>query len=785
MQLALCVRFARSLRFLAIALLVVLASVHAERAAADVDWSTIEPSIVVVGYAKGGVFESYGTAFCVKSDATTSTFLTADHVVHPKSAPLAGYSLVILTPNSRTPIPASDAQLPHSSAVDLAEVSVRVGQIPAMTISPRAARTRDPIVAAGYPYVVGSQLFRGETGITSSALDGRVTNASLKGNLLIAYAVVGGAVDRGASGGPLVDPQTGNVYGVIHSFVPGSPIQVLTAGERAQVGLPQAPPSANLLSASYTSIAIARDVVVAFLNPGTQPLPSSVAIGGEEITGATAVDAVLQSTAAQGDAVAQNTLGMMYQYGSYVAQDYTQARRYFQLAAAQGDADAQNNLGVLDQYGLGGPKNLAAALRAFQAAARGSAKAEANLGYLYANGIGVERNDVLAFQAFQRSAAQGDALGESNLGWMYDPRRNSQGVPADPAQAEKYYRLAAKQIADTGFYSLAGVQQGFSARLIAVERNPQWAAMTPNGREVYVTNLDSNSVSVIDTTTNTVTHTLQVGTNPWVVVMGPDGRHAYVANNNGGSISVIDTATKSSELIRTDSPSVRDIAITPDGRRLFLAMEYAGLEVVDLPSGTVEKISSVMCPEGLAIMRNGKRLYVSYQCTGPGGRPGHDAVGVYDLDPGKPCRRTDTSGCAFSGAITGFPNVGGKLALSPDGSQLWLNGSDACSQPAYDHAGCAMVPGSVINVIDTRTNTALRTIVFRPEEGNGPFAFVPNGNAVLIGGGTLLKRMDWRRMTFLQPLPVGSGGLAAFTPDGSRAYQPVPGQNAVAVIAVR
>ena len=53
-----------------------------------------------------------------------------------------------------------------------------------------------------------------------------------------------------------------------------------------------------------------------------------------------------------------------------------------------------------------------------------------------------------------------------------------------------------------------------------------------------------NTVSVIDTATNTVTATVNVGRSPAGVAVTPDGRKVYVANRlDAGTVSVIDTAT--------------------------------------------------------------------------------------------------------------------------------------------------------------------------------------------------------------------------------------------------
>jgi len=59
----------------------------------------------------------------------------------------------------------------------------------------------------------------------------------------------------------------------------------------------------------------------------------------------------------------------------------------------------------------------------------------------------------------------------------------------------------------------------------------------------YVTNADSNTVSVIARSTNTVVATVPVGGDPNGVAITPDGAFAYVANRAAESVSVIDTST--------------------------------------------------------------------------------------------------------------------------------------------------------------------------------------------------------------------------------------------------
>jgi YVTN family beta-propeller protein len=67
--------------------------------------------------------------------------------------------------------------------------------------------------------------------------------------------------------------------------------------------------------------------------------------------------------------------------------------------------------------------------------------------------------------------------------------------------------------------------------------------VTPDGKRAYVANDNSNTVSVIETATNTVVATVAVGSAPLRVAVTPDGKHAYVTNDNSNTVSVIDTAT--------------------------------------------------------------------------------------------------------------------------------------------------------------------------------------------------------------------------------------------------
>ena len=62
---------------------------------------------------------------------------------------------------------------------------------------------------------------------------------------------------------------------------------------------------------------------------------------------------LLRDVADQGVTEAQRYLGELYRKGGDVAQDFDEARRWYQLAAAKGDILSQAGLGELYRYGYG------------------------------------------------------------------------------------------------------------------------------------------------------------------------------------------------------------------------------------------------------------------------------------------------------------------------------------------------------------------------------------------------------------------------------------------------
>lgn len=147
--------------------------------------------------------------------------------------------------------------------------------------------------------------------------------------------------------------------------------------------------------------------------------------------------------AEQGDARAQNNLGILYRNGEGLVQDFAQARAWLLRSAAQGHAQAQYSLGVMYDFGYGVPQNYAEALRWYQqAAALGNADAQYSLGVLFAEGRGVSSSLPEAARWYGQAAQLGHANAQNILARMYV---EGEGVALDRDEALRLFTLAAAQ----------------------------------------------------------------------------------------------------------------------------------------------------------------------------------------------------------------------------------------------------------------------------------------------------------------------------------------------------
>lgn len=126
---------------------------------------------------------------------------------------------------------------------------------------------------------------------------------------------------------------------------------------------------------------------------------------------------------------------------AYQRGDYATALHLLRPLVDQGNADAQDILGVMYFVGQGVPQNRAEAIRLYRLAAeQGNAHAQDNLGFAYHDGVGVQQDYAEAAKWYGKAADQDNIDAQFNLGGLYEL---GTGVPQDYVLAYMWFELVA------------------------------------------------------------------------------------------------------------------------------------------------------------------------------------------------------------------------------------------------------------------------------------------------------------------------------------------------------
>jgi YVTN family beta-propeller protein len=78
----------------------------------------------------------------------------------------------------------------------------------------------------------------------------------------------------------------------------------------------------------------------------------------------------------------------------------------------------------------------------------------------------------------------------------------------------------------------------------AGEIKPMGLALSPDAKTLYVSTGRGHKVFAVDTTTNQVTASFEVGLRPWGIAVSPDGKTLFTANGPSNDLSVVDLASQ-------------------------------------------------------------------------------------------------------------------------------------------------------------------------------------------------------------------------------------------------
>jgi YVTN family beta-propeller protein len=153
---------------------------------------------------------------------------------------------------------------------------------------------------------------------------------------------------------------------------------------------------------------------------------------------------------------------------------------------------------------------------------------------------------------------------------------------------------------------------------VPVLANPHWVVVDKKTGQIYVTNHMSARVTVLNSSTNAIITTIQVGETPHSAALSPDGSRLAVTSYNGDTVFLINTAT---DQMIGQIPVGReplDITYSPDGRYLFTANNLDNtVTVIDTADyRVIDEIPTGKGPTSISVLPNGRQAYVTDENSG-------------------------------------------------------------------------------------------------------------------------------------------------------------------------
>jgi serine/threonine-protein kinase len=285
--------------------------------------------------------------------------------------------------------------------------------------------------------------------------------------------------------------------------------------------------------------------------------------------------------------------------------------------------------------------------------------------------------------------------------------------------------------------------------LIHVGPSPRNVALTADGKRLFATNRDDDTVSVVDTAKAEVVQTMQVsdGGGPEGIAVTPDGRSTFVVDNAAAAVDVIDNATGAVRRTIPVSVSPTDVAVSADGKAAYVTTTDGGALIALGTRGVDKAVSVDGAAQSLALSVDGRTAYVT------------DSVGNCLLV-------VDTAGFTVTRRIPVGSTPDG-VALSPDGRTAYV----------------VDIEDDALSVVDLAAGAVVATI----EVGQRPISVAvdPDGRTAYVTNNESdsVSVIDTGSRSLVGSVEVGPAPEAVvMAPDGSRAYVVNSGNGTISVL---
>ena len=325
-----------------------------------------------------------------------------------------------------------------------------------------------------------------------------------------------------------------------------------------------------------------------------------------------------------------------------------------------------------------------------------------------------------------------------------------------------------------------------STATIGVGTRPSGLAITLDGDFIYVANVNSDTVSVINSSTNAVVKTISGFDQPNSIKINPSGTKAYVTNSNilgVSTVSVIDINSLHKTTYNTIISTIvgfsapYSMAITLDGKFGYVAnFASASIQRVNLTTNTIVGIPIAVgtFPSSIVMTPDGNYVYVANYNTGVFGK---DTVSVIS---------TDSSSSSFNKVIKTISGFFGPydLVVNPEGTLVYVTNYGNFFTSKH---------GTTVSIIDANpANSTFNTIINTITVGSQPAGITinPEGNYAFVtlyneGNAGSLVTIQLSDNTLLSPsFSLGNGPVGVIvSPNGLNVYVTNYNDNNVEVLS--
>lgn len=337
-------------------------------------------------------------------------------------------------------------------------------------------------------------------------------------------------------------------------------------------------------------------------------------------------------------------------------------------------------------------------------------------------------NTVSVIDPFTKKTLGTIALGDQRVGNGFSPQYSGDSGVHGLAISPNQHRLAVVSVASNTVHIIDTATNKVLSTT-DVGRAAHEGSFTSDGKQFWVANRGRDTISVVDTVHGGLVRNIQVGAGPSKVLMSPDGRTAYVNHTSKAEVTIIDVRSHrvKGHIRGLGATFSSDQAISPDGKRIWVSHKQDGrISVLDVKSKKV-----------ITVLNTGPDTNHPQFVDTPDGKFAYLTIG--GLDQTWVYRRTAEAPVLVT-KITNHGHAPHGAWASADGTRMYVG----------------LEKSDGVDVIDTATNKVIDTIA----SGQEPQAIVYASRVARPGSamGLVQQGLGQRAHNVPTVLPDGSAG---------------------------